>query len=73
MASKSARLAEARCRSPSLSSVVDDDDSFDAFVLGALCDCLNCEPCFVKRRDDDDAFNTSLIIDLVRRISILVC
>jgi hypothetical protein len=49
-------LAEARCRSPSSAPVVgdDDDDSFDAFVLVVLCDCLNCEPCFAKRRDDDD-------------------
>lgn len=56
MASESARLAEARCRSTSSAPVVgdDDDDSFDAFVLVVLCDCLNCEPCFAKRRDDDD-------------------
>lgn len=54
MASKSARLAEARCRSPSSSSV--DDDSFVAFVRGVkfLRDRLNCEPCFAKRRDDNE-------------------
>ena len=76
MASKSARLAEARCRCRSpASSVVgdDDDDSSDALVLGAtvLCNCRNCD-CFAKRRDEDDDANDALVehCSSARRVSI---